>query len=133
MQVCSTADILFGPAHNVCRGPSQAELRVGSPIIATTDGPRSEELVVIPNRTSNPNTHSPQRAYQFDQVFGADADQSIIYQDVVVPILNEVFDGYNATLCAYGQTGTGKTCVNILWTVTSLDFHYAQVHYAWRA
>lgn len=47
--------------------------------------------------------------YQFDQVFGADADQSVIYQDVVVPILNEVFDGYSATLCAYGQTGTGKT------------------------
>jgi len=81
-------------------------------MIATTDGLRSEELVVTTNHSSNPNTLKTQRTYQFDQVFGADADQPIIYQDVVVPILNEVFDGYNATLCAYGQTGTGKTCVS---------------------
>lgn len=61
---------------------------------------------------SDAGASSAPRTYQFDQVFGADADQSIIYQDVVVPILNEVFDGFSATLCAYGQTGTGKTWVN---------------------
>lgn len=98
----------------VLRDPSQAEVSIGSPIIVTTDGPRSEELAVMTNHSRNSNALCLQRAYQFDQVFGADADQSIIYQDVVVPILNEVFEGYNATLCAYGQTGTGKTCVDIV-------------------
>lgn len=79
--------------------------------MVATDGPRSEEIVVTTGHQSDTNALNAKRTYQFDQVFGSDADQSIIYQDVVVPILNEVFDGYNATLCAYGQTGTGKTCV----------------------
>ena len=33
----------------------------------------------------------------------------MVYQDVVGPILQEVMSGYNCTIFAYGQTGTGKT------------------------
>ncbi len=33
----------------------------------------------------------------------------MLYQDVVGPILEEVMSGYNCTVFAYGQTGTGKT------------------------
>ncbi|KAK4049586.1 Kinesin- motor protein [Microbotryomycetes sp. JL201] len=42
-------------------------------------------------------------------VFGPDADQVMIYNDVARPILDEVLRGYNCTIFAYGQTGTGKT------------------------
>ncbi|KAM0750804.1 kinesin-domain-containing protein [Meredithblackwellia eburnea MCA 4105] len=42
-------------------------------------------------------------------VFGADADQGMIYGDVAKPILAQVLQGYNCTIFAYGQTGTGKT------------------------
>ena len=51
----------------------------------------------------------PTRTYPFDTVFGPEADQSLIYQDVVAPMLDEVINGYNCTIFAYGQTGTGKT------------------------
>lgn len=37
------------------------------------------------------------------------ADQELVYQEVVSPMLEEVLMGYNCTLFAYGQTGTGKT------------------------
>lgn len=33
----------------------------------------------------------------------------MVYQAVVGPVLEEVFRGYNCTIFAYGQTGTGKT------------------------
>lgn len=33
----------------------------------------------------------------------------MLYGDVVAPILDEVLMGYNCTIFAYGQTGTGKT------------------------
>ena len=33
----------------------------------------------------------------------------MLYADVVQPILDEVLAGYNCTVFAYGQTGTGKT------------------------
>jgi kinesin family protein 11 len=51
----------------------------------------------------------PTRTYSFDTVFGPEADQAAVYQEVVAPMLDEVLQGYNCTLFAYGQTGTGKT------------------------
>lgn len=32
-----------------------------------------------------------------------------MYNSVVYPLIKEVLDGYNCTVFAYGQTGTGKT------------------------
>ncbi|KAE8211587.1 hypothetical protein CF327_g4673 [Tilletia walkeri] len=55
------------------------------------------------------STHSNKKTYNFDHVFGPEADQGMVYQDVVAPILKEVLEGYNCTIFAYGQTGTGKT------------------------
>ncbi|GAB1302366.1 Kinesin-like protein KIF11 [Apodemus speciosus] len=43
------------------------------------------------------------------QVFGASTKQIDVYRSVVCPILDEVIMGYNCTIFAYGQTGTGKT------------------------
>lgn len=43
------------------------------------------------------------------QVFGPSAKQADLYDQAVVPIVNEVLDGFNCTIFAYGQTGTGKT------------------------
>ncbi|EGG08631.1 uncharacterized protein MELLADRAFT_115985 [Melampsora larici-populina 98AG31] len=60
-------------------------------------------LVEDPKKNANTKT------YPFDHVFGPDADQSLIFNDVVSPILTEVLQGYNCTIFAYGQTGTGKT------------------------
>ena len=57
-------------------------------------------------------TLPPLRTYPFDLVFGPEADQALIYHEVVAPMLEEVLMGYNCTLFAYGQTGTGKTYVN---------------------
>ncbi|KAK2824688.1 hypothetical protein Q5P01_021863 [Channa striata] len=42
-------------------------------------------------------------------VFGPAAKQIDVYRSVVCPILDEVIMGYNCTVFAYGQTGTGKT------------------------
>jgi kinesin family protein 11 len=41
---------------------------------------------------------------EFSVVFQID-----VYMSVVHPIINEVLAGYNCTVFAYGQTGTGKT------------------------
>lgn len=43
------------------------------------------------------------------QVFGPQSRQLDLYEQAIVPIVNEVLDGYNCTIFAYGQTGTGKT------------------------
>lgn len=46
---------------------------------------------------------------EFMQVFGPTAQQKDLYEQAVIPIVNEVLEGFNCTIFAYGQTGTGKT------------------------
>ena len=43
------------------------------------------------------------------QVFGPQTQQQDLYDQAIVPIVNEVLEGFNCTIFAYGQTGTGKT------------------------
>jgi kinesin family protein 11 len=49
------------------------------------------------------------KVYSFDRVFGEQSVQKEIYSEVVSPLIAEVLSGYNCTIFAYGQTGTGKT------------------------
>ncbi|XP_041476441.1 kinesin-like protein KIF11-B isoform X1 [Lytechinus variegatus] len=49
------------------------------------------------------------KTFSFDKVFGPKAPQIEVYKSVCAPILDEVLMGYNCTVFAYGQTGTGKT------------------------
>lgn len=96
------------------RRRSEKEIQESSPIIVTSEGARSREVTIELAAQSSILgivTLPPTRTYPFDVVFGPEADQALIYQDVVAPILAEVIAGYNCTIFAYGQTGTGKTCV----------------------
>ncbi|UPR00521.1 kinesin [Chloropicon primus] len=49
------------------------------------------------------------RTFTFDRVFGKDTTQANVYDAAITPIVSEVLDGFNCTIFAYGQTGTGKT------------------------
>ena len=43
------------------------------------------------------------------QVFAPESGQERLYTQAVSPIVEEVLEGFNCTIFAYGQTGTGKT------------------------
>ncbi|XP_056147810.1 kinesin-like protein KIF11 [Lampris incognitus] len=60
-------------------------------------------------RTGGMNDKLSRKTYTFDMVFGQAAKQIDVYRSVLCPILDEVIMGYNCTVFAYGQTGTGKT------------------------
>ncbi|PWY96996.1 kinesin-domain-containing protein [Testicularia cyperi] len=105
------------------RGRAQNEPHNPATTVLTTSGPRCQQIDValepppvssssILNTTSSlvqDSSSTRQKSYHFDQVFGPEADQGMVYTDVVGPILEEVMSGYNCTIFAYGQTGTGKT------------------------
>ena len=100
-----------------CRGRSDREVAEGSPVVVHIDGPLSNEVVIRTEAAKMelgvvipPST----KTYPFDRVFGFASDQSLIYNEVVAPMLEQVLTGYNCTLFAYGQTGTGKTYVYAL-------------------
>ncbi|XP_078442411.1 armadillo repeat kinesin 3 [Wolffia australiana] len=47
--------------------------------------------------------------YEFDEVLTEVASQKRVYEVVAKPVVESVLEGYNGTIMAYGQTGTGKT------------------------
>lgn len=49
-----------------------------------------------------------------------------VYQEVVSPLIEEVLNGYNCTVFAYGQTGTGKTHT-MVGEHTGTDTHWQNV------
>lgn len=103
-----------------CRRRSDREINDASPIIVQMDGAKSQHVTMetaTPISSLGVITLPPTRTYPFDLVFGPEADQALIYHEVVSPMLAEVLQGYNCTLFAYGQTGTGKTCVQLLSTM----------------
>ncbi|KAF7294898.1 Kinesin motor domain-containing protein [Mycena indigotica] len=95
-----------------CRRRSELEISNNSPIIVSSNGAKSTEISIetaVPASSLGVVSLPPVRTYPFDVVFGPEADQALIYHEVVAPMLEEVVMGYNCTLFAYGQTGTGKT------------------------
>ncbi|KAJ8050111.1 Kinesin-like protein KIF21A [Holothuria leucospilota] len=58
---------------------------------------------------SNQVTLGSDRMFTYDFVFDMDSRQDVIYDKIVRSLIEGCFDGYNATVFAYGQTGAGKT------------------------
>lgn len=105
-----------------CRGRSQKEVDEATPVITTTGGPLSKNITVettpvaaaaaastFTTASSYNNGSGNTKTYPFDKVFGPEADQTMIFKEVAENMLDEVLAGYNCTMFAYGQTGTGKT------------------------
>ncbi|XP_069565424.1 kinesin-like protein KIF11 isoform X1 [Brachyistius frenatus] len=87
-----------------CR-PFNTVERKSSHGVVDCDQSRKEVAV----RTGGLNDKASRKTYTFDMVFAPAAKQIDVYRSVVCPILDEVIMGYNCTVFAYGQTGTGKT------------------------
>jgi hypothetical protein len=49
------------------------------------------------------------RVFEFDHAFADDTSQEEIFDKCVAELVDGCFGGYNCTVFAYGQTGTGKT------------------------
>ncbi|CAG9817005.1 unnamed protein product [Phaedon cochleariae] len=49
------------------------------------------------------------KPFKFDHIFGTTTAQLDMYRMIAFPIVEKALEGYNGTIFAYGQTGTGKT------------------------
>lgn len=116
--------------YDSCSGRSMQEITQNTALVASVSGHRGKAVKLtdpspaIASSSRMPgldNIGAPTvRTYDFGErpiegrdpqgnVFGPDADQVMLYNDVARPILDQVLQGYNCTIFAYGQTGTGKT------------------------
>lgn len=87
-----------------CRPLSDEETKSNTPVVISCNERRREVAAtqVIANKQID-------RTFAFDKVFGLSSKQKDLFEQSISPIVHEVLEGYNCTIFAYGQTGTGKT------------------------
>jgi len=57
----------------------------------------------------NPSNIKEIKSFTFDHTYDYRSTQELIFSQTALPILESIMEGYNGTIFAYGQTGTGKT------------------------
>ncbi|XP_027847145.2 kinesin-like protein KIF11 [Aphis gossypii] len=75
--------------------------------LAVVDVSSNHKEIIVTEKTVLADRRT--KTFHFDKVFGQNSKQVDVYNVVVYPLIKEVLDGYNCTVFAYGQTGTGKT------------------------
>jgi len=107
----NAAERASNAAVAVTANPSRREIVVAAPEPASGPGASSHASAVSggkPGATTGA-AHAASKTYTFDGVFGPDATQTEVYAHAIEPIVAETLEGFNCTVFAYGQTGTGKT------------------------
>ncbi|KAK3266625.1 hypothetical protein CYMTET_24764 [Cymbomonas tetramitiformis] len=87
-----------------CRPPNADEIKNRIPTVLKCNE-ATREVTLAQNIASK----QIDRTFAFDKVFGTDASQEQIYDDAMFSVVQEALEGFNCTIFAYGQTGTGKT------------------------
>jgi len=88
-----------------CRPLSPQEEQDNRKIIVTITPGRGEMSIRNPKGEVN----EPPKLFTFDYVYDWNSTQDQVYSETAGPIVDSVLEGYNGTIFAYGQTGTGKT------------------------
>ena len=89
-----------------CRPLSTKEIEDGRERVVDMDLKAGQVSV----RNPKADRSEPPKQYTFDSVFDWNTTQLEVYNNAARPIVDSVMEGYNGTVFAYGQTGTGKTC-----------------------
>ena len=88
-----------------CRPLNSKEQGDGRASIINMDTSRGQVFL----KKNNSDNSDDNKQFTFDQVFDVLSDQQQVFVLVAQPIIDSVMSGYNGTIFAYGQTGTGKT------------------------
>lgn len=87
-----------------CRPMSSKEVSNGYTEVVKIIKDENSVAVAVPK-----NDGSEYKQFTFDSVFDWNSTQEELYKKMVYPLIESVLNGFNATIFAYGQTGTGKT------------------------
>jgi len=85
------------------RPMNSREKKEGNQTVVNAD--KQENMVTV----DKPDGSNDPKSFAFDYVYPPNSKQRDIYDEVAFPLVESVFEGYNCTIFAYGQTGCGKT------------------------
>ena len=84
-----------------CRPMNEKEIRDGHTQVVEMDTNTGTVDLVQEN--------AAKKSFTFDLVYDCNSRQEDIYEEIGRPLVESVLQGFNCTIFAYGQTGTGKT------------------------
>ncbi|VDP26747.1 unnamed protein product [Heligmosomoides polygyrus] len=87
-----------------CRPLSEVEIRQGHQSIVSMYPDRG--LVELRNPK---DLQEPSKDFTFDAIYNESSKQVDLYDETFRELVDSVLNGFNGTIFAYGQTGTGKT------------------------
>lgn len=87
-----------------CRPPNAEEKKTNQPTVVSCESDAKQIKV-----NYGPAGKKVLKTFSFDRVFGMYSTQEEVFETMVRPIIDETLSGFNCTIFAYGQTGTGKT------------------------
>ncbi|KAJ6773012.1 CENTROMERE PROTEIN E [Salix koriyanagi] len=99
----------FDNDHGRVRVAVRSRPRNAEELISDADFNDCVELYPELKRLKLKKNNWSSESYRFDEVFTETASQKRVYEVVAKPVVESVLSGYNGTVMAYGQTGTGKT------------------------
>ncbi|XP_067121454.1 kinesin-II 95 kDa subunit-like isoform X2 [Centruroides vittatus] len=88
-----------------CRPMSEKEVGEGYDRVVDMHPERGVVEVRNPKHING----EPYKQFTFDAVFDWNAKQTDLYDEIFRSLVESVLEGFNGTIFAYGQTGTGKT------------------------
>ena len=88
-----------------CRPPFEDELEENGDFFPIVNCPQGEQTPRVELFLGGKS----RRNFYYDHVFGPEAEQLDVYDNVAGPIVHGTLNGLNGAIFAYGQTGTGKT------------------------
>ncbi|KAM3163722.1 Kinesin-like protein [Lachancea thermotolerans] len=94
-------NVLEGGTTQQCRGTISVSIRL-KPSDTNTRSPwyASDDHTIV---------HNDLGEFWFDKVFSPQTNNYGVYEEIGKPMIDKLFQGYNATIFAYGMTGSGKT------------------------
>ncbi|CAF4295397.1 unnamed protein product [Rotaria socialis] len=93
-----------------CRPMSDKEQESSCERVVDIDHQRRQISIRRPAlESSQRNADESTHAFFFDAVYDWTSKQKDVYEQTARPLVDSVLEGFNGTIFAYGQTGTGKT------------------------
>ncbi|KAJ8360924.1 hypothetical protein SKAU_G00174490 [Synaphobranchus kaupii] len=89
-----------------CRPMNKKEKVANFQRVVSVDVKLGQVMVRNPRVSS---AHDHPKVFTFDSVYDWDSKQLELYDETFRPLVDSVLLGFNGTIFAYGQTGTGKT------------------------
>ncbi|KAF7395897.1 hypothetical protein HZH68_009947 [Vespula germanica] len=103
-----SADVATQCVQVVVRCRPMDEKETARSYVRVVDVIPSRGVVEIRHPRDDPSTDNV-KVFTFDAVYDWRSTQQELYEETVRPLVSSVLDGFNGTIFAYGQTGTGKT------------------------